>query len=37
MSWDEAEMFIASIDLFDKIWVWHMLKLDSDVHGNHWY
>ena len=20
-----------------KIWVWHVLKLDSDVHANHWY
>ena len=20
-----------------KMWVWHKLKLDSDVHGNHWY
>ena len=20
-----------------KMWVWHVPKLDSDVHGNHWY
>ena len=20
-----------------KMWVWHMLKLDSDVHGYYWY
>ena len=20
-----------------KMWVWHVLKLDTDVHGYHWY
>ena len=20
-----------------KMWVWHVPKLDSDVHGYHWY
>ena len=20
-----------------KMWVWHVLKLDSDVYGYHWY
>ena len=20
-----------------KIWVWHVLRLGSDVHGHHWY
>ena len=20
-----------------KIWVWHVVRLDSDVHGYHWY
>ena len=20
-----------------KVWVWHVVRLDSDVHGYHWY
>ena len=22
---------------FLKMWIWHVLKLDIDVHGYHWY
>ena len=20
-----------------KMWIWHVLRLDTDVHGYHWY
>ena len=20
-----------------KIWIWHVLRLDTDLHGYHWY
>ena len=34
-----TQMFIesTSIDLFDQMWVWHVPKLDSDVHAYHCY
>ena len=22
---------------FIKMWIWHVLKLDTEVHGYHWY
>ena len=30
-------MNITGIDLFDQMWVWHVPKLDSDVHAYYFY
>ena len=41
MACDEVRLRYSWISLvliyLIKMWVWHKLEFNSDVHGNHWY